>query len=206
MRSQIKPCLWFDTEAEQAADYYVSIFPDSRIVSVSRYGEAGPREPDSVMVVEFDLDGQPVMALNGGPEHSFSEAISLMITCDDADELDHYWSRLTDGGEEGPCGWCKDRFGAVLAGGSLRHGRALLRPRPRPRPASDGGDDEDAQARPCSDPCRGGRRCRPVLKRQSRSRTSSIAGRVARCRPSLNICKLTTVSDVCTGPSTQPTR
>ena len=111
MRSQIKPCLWFDTEAEQAADYYVSIFPDSRIVSVSRYGEAGPREPDSVMVVEFDLDGQPVMALNGGPEHSFSEAISLMITCDDADELDHYWSRLTDGGEEGPCGWCKDRFG-----------------------------------------------------------------------------------------------
>ena len=105
------PCLWFDGRAEEAAQYYTSVFPNSRITDVSRYTDAGPQPAGTVMVVAFELDGQPYTALNGGPEFTFSEAISLLITCRDQAEVDHYWSALTDGGEEGQCGWLKDRYG-----------------------------------------------------------------------------------------------
>jgi predicted 3-demethylubiquinone-9 3-methyltransferase (glyoxalase superfamily) len=107
----IRPCLWFDTEAEDAARFYTSVFPGSRIVEVQHYGPAGPREEGLVMVVSFELDGTPFMALNGGPEFSFSEAISFEVECVDQEEVDRYWTTLSDGGQEGPCGWLKDRFG-----------------------------------------------------------------------------------------------
>jgi predicted 3-demethylubiquinone-9 3-methyltransferase (glyoxalase superfamily) len=108
---KIRPNLWFDTEAEEAAEFYTSVFPNSRIVNVLRYTEAGPRAAGTVMTVEFELDGQRFVAINGGPQFTFNEAISLEIECADQDEVDSYWERLTDGGSEGPCGWCKDRYG-----------------------------------------------------------------------------------------------
>ena len=109
---RIVPNLWFDTESEEAAAFYTSIFPSSRVLSVIRYGEPGPREAGLVMTVEFELDGQRFMAINGGPEFTFNEALSLEIRCSSQDEIDRYWDRLTaDGGEPGPCGWLKDRFG-----------------------------------------------------------------------------------------------
>ncbi|MGZ4353429.1 MAG: VOC family protein [Gaiellaceae bacterium] len=108
---KINPFLWFDTQAEEAATLYTSIFPDSRIVEVSRYGSAGPGPEGAVMTVSFELDGQRFVALNGGPEHTFSEAISFQIDCASQEEVDRYWGALTEGGEEGPCGWLKDRFG-----------------------------------------------------------------------------------------------
>ncbi len=108
----LTPCLWFDTQGQEAAELYVSVFPNSRILNTSYYGEAGPREAGTVLTVEFELDGQRFTALNGGPEFTFNEAVSFQIDCADQAEVDHYWSRLTaDGGEEGPCGWLKDRFG-----------------------------------------------------------------------------------------------
>jgi len=107
----ITSCLWFDTEAEDAARFYTSIFPNSRITSVTHYGEAGPREAGMVMVAAFELDGRPFTALNGGPQFTFSEAISFQVMCDDQEQIDHFWDALTEGGEEGPCGWLKDRFG-----------------------------------------------------------------------------------------------
>jgi predicted 3-demethylubiquinone-9 3-methyltransferase (glyoxalase superfamily) len=107
----LRPCLWFDTEGEEAARFYTSLFPNSRIDSVSHYGEAGPRPAGTVMTVDFALDGQKFMALNGGPEYTFTEAVSFQIDCDSQEEVDRYWSALSDGGEEGPCGWVKDRFG-----------------------------------------------------------------------------------------------
>jgi predicted 3-demethylubiquinone-9 3-methyltransferase (glyoxalase superfamily) len=108
---KITPCLWFDTQGEEAAAFYTSIFPNSRIVDVARYGAAGPREAGTVMVVKFELDGQEFVALNGGPDFTFDEAISFQIACADQDEVDRYSEALTDGGEQGPCGWVKDRFG-----------------------------------------------------------------------------------------------
>ena len=108
---KITPCLWFDTQGEEAAEFYTSIFPNSRIVDVARYGEAGPREAGTVMVVKFELDGQEFVALNGGPDFTFDEAISFQIDCADQDEVDRYSEALTDGGAQGPCGWVKDRFG-----------------------------------------------------------------------------------------------
>ena len=105
------PCLWFDTEGEDAARFYTSVFPNSRIVDIARYGEAGPREPGTVTVVSFELDGQPFTALNGGPQYTFSEAVSFQVDCADQAEVDRYWETLSDGGEQGPCGWLKDRFG-----------------------------------------------------------------------------------------------
>ena len=109
---RIIPNLWFDTEAEDAAAFYTSMFPNSREVAVTRYGAAGPRDPGLVMTVEFDLDGQRFVAINGGPEFTFNEALSLEIRCTSQEEIDEYWERLTaDGGEPGPCGWLKDRFG-----------------------------------------------------------------------------------------------
>jgi predicted 3-demethylubiquinone-9 3-methyltransferase (glyoxalase superfamily) len=111
MQQRITPNLWFDTEAEEAAAFYTSIFKNSRIVSVAHYTEAGPRPAGTVMTVEFELDGQRLVGINGGPEFKFSEAISLQIDCEDQAEIDYYWERLTEGGEEGPCGWLKDRYG-----------------------------------------------------------------------------------------------
>ncbi len=107
----LTPCLWFDTEGEEAATFYTSVFPNSRILHVARYGEAGPRPAGTVMTVSFELDGQEFLALNGGPEYSFSEAISFQVHCESQEEVDRYWSKLSEGGEEGPCGWLKDRFG-----------------------------------------------------------------------------------------------
>ena len=105
------PCLWFDTDGEAAAELYTSIFPNSKIARVARYGPAGPRPEGTVMTVDFELDGQPFLALNGGPEFTFSEAVSFQVSCESQEEVDHYWSKLSEGGEEGPCGWLKDRFG-----------------------------------------------------------------------------------------------
>ena len=111
MEKKITPCLWFDTEGEEAAKFYTSVFPNSRIGCVTRYGSAGPRPAGTVMTVDFELDGQPFVALNGGPEFTFNEAISFQVECATQDEVDRFWSALSDGGEEGPCGWLKDRFG-----------------------------------------------------------------------------------------------
>jgi predicted 3-demethylubiquinone-9 3-methyltransferase (glyoxalase superfamily) len=108
---KITPCLWFDDQAEDAANFYTSVFPSSRIVDVDRYGEAGPRPAGMVMIVTFELDGQLFTALNGGPEFTIDEAISFEVSCETQEEVDHYWSKLSEGGQEGPCGWLKDRFG-----------------------------------------------------------------------------------------------
>jgi predicted 3-demethylubiquinone-9 3-methyltransferase (glyoxalase superfamily) len=108
---KITPCLWFDTEGEEAARFYTSVFPNSRVVDVARYGAAGPRPEGTVMTVSFELDGQKFVALNGGPEFTFSEAISFQVLCETQDEVDRFWSTLSEDGEEGPCGWLKDRFG-----------------------------------------------------------------------------------------------
>lgn len=108
----IVPCLWFDTEAEEAARFYVSVFPNSKVTSVDRYGEAGPRPAGTVLTASFTLDGKPFLALNGGPEFTFDEAVSMQVFCADQPEVDHYWSALTaHGGQESQCGWLKDRFG-----------------------------------------------------------------------------------------------
>jgi predicted 3-demethylubiquinone-9 3-methyltransferase (glyoxalase superfamily) len=108
---RITPNLWFDTKAEEAAEFYVSVFPNSKITNVSHYGDAGPREAGMVLTVAFLLDGQEYIAINGGPQFTFDEAISLLINCADQDEVDHYWNKLTEGGEEGQCGWLKDKYG-----------------------------------------------------------------------------------------------
>jgi predicted 3-demethylubiquinone-9 3-methyltransferase (glyoxalase superfamily) len=108
---KITPFLWFDTQAEEAARFYASVFPNSKVGTISHYGEAGPGTPGSVMTVEFELDGLEFTALNGGPEFRFTEAISFQVGCETQDEVDRYWSTLSEGGEEGPCGWLKDRFG-----------------------------------------------------------------------------------------------
>jgi predicted 3-demethylubiquinone-9 3-methyltransferase (glyoxalase superfamily) len=111
MTQKITPCLWFDTQGEEAAKFYTSVFPNSRIVDVSRYGSAGPRPEGTVMTVDFELDGQSFVALNGGPEFTFNEAISFQVSCETQDEVDRYWETLSEGGEQGPCGWLRDRFG-----------------------------------------------------------------------------------------------
>ncbi|GAB4100071.1 VOC family protein [Sinomonas halotolerans] len=108
----ITPCLWFDTQALEAAEFYTAVFPRSEILSVSHYGEGAQRPADMVLSVEFTLDGKPFVALNGGPEFTFSEAVSMQIHCADQAEVDHYWESLTaQGGEESMCGWLKDRYG-----------------------------------------------------------------------------------------------
>lgn len=115
IKQKLTPCLWFDTQAEQAAHFYTSIFANSQIRQISRYGKAGRdlhgRQPGSVMVVEFELEGQAFTALNGGPIFQFNEAVSFQVMCDTQDEIDRFWTRLSEGGQEGQCGWLKDRFG-----------------------------------------------------------------------------------------------
>ncbi len=111
MDQRIVTSLWFDTEAEEAAEFYCSVFENSRIVSKANYTEAGPREAGTVMTVEWELDGQRFIGINGGPEFTFDEAISLQINCDGQQEVDYYWDKLTEGGSESQCGWLKDKYG-----------------------------------------------------------------------------------------------
>jgi predicted 3-demethylubiquinone-9 3-methyltransferase (glyoxalase superfamily) len=108
---EITPCLWFDTQGEEAARFYTSVFPNSQILEVARYGAAGPRPEGTVMTVSFELDGHKFVALNGGPDFTFNEAVSFQVSCKTQEEVDAFWTKLTDGGEEGPCGWLKDRYG-----------------------------------------------------------------------------------------------
>src|SRR2546421_2992107 len=112
IQQRITPMLWFDTEAEEAANYYCSIFKNSKVTGISRYGETGPGAKGSVMVAEFEIEGQKFTALNGGPQFKFTEAISLVINCDSQEEVDYFWEKLTsDGGQEVMCGWLKDKYG-----------------------------------------------------------------------------------------------
>ena len=112
---KITPCLWFDTQAEEAAKFYASVFKNSKIGKVSRYGKEGfevhGKKAGTVMTVEFELEGQKLLALNGGPHFKFNEAVSFQVHCETQQEIDHFWSELAKDGEEGPCGWLKDRFG-----------------------------------------------------------------------------------------------
>src|SRR3989440_8906000 len=111
MPEKIIPNLWFDTEAEEVADFYATVFTNSRVVTKTHYPEDAPREAGMVMTVEFELDGQRFVGINGGPQFSFDEAVSFQVTCKSQEELDYYWERLSEGGQAGPCGWLKDRFG-----------------------------------------------------------------------------------------------
>jgi len=111
MNDKLVTCIWFDTEGEDAARFYTSVFPNAKLGDISRYGSAGPREEGTVMTVSFELMGQEFLALNGGPDFKPNEAISFQVVCDEQDEVDHYWETLSEGGEQGPCGWLKDRFG-----------------------------------------------------------------------------------------------
>jgi predicted 3-demethylubiquinone-9 3-methyltransferase (glyoxalase superfamily) len=115
IKQKICPFLWFDTQAEEAAKFYTSIFGDSRIKRISRYGRAGHeihgKDAGSIMTVEFELEGQTFVALNGGPHHKFCEAVSFHVSCDTQDEIDRLWSKLCEGGEESRCGWLKDKYG-----------------------------------------------------------------------------------------------
>jgi predicted 3-demethylubiquinone-9 3-methyltransferase (glyoxalase superfamily) len=108
---KIHPMLWFDDQAEEAAKHYVSIFPNSELGPISRYSAAGPGAEGSVMTVDFELDGQRFVALNGGPDFKFNEAISFVVPCESQEEVDRYWAKLVAGGEESYCGWLKDRYG-----------------------------------------------------------------------------------------------
>ncbi len=108
---KIIPCLWFDDQAEQAAKYYTLIFKDSKIDNISYYGNEGPGEKGKVLTVTFQLHGQDYMALNGGPQYKFTPAISLFVNCDNQEEVDYLWEKLSEGGEKGPCGWLTDQFG-----------------------------------------------------------------------------------------------
>jgi predicted 3-demethylubiquinone-9 3-methyltransferase (glyoxalase superfamily) len=111
IKSKIRPCLWYDNQAHEAATFYTSLFENSKITQVSHYTEAGPGPAGSVLAVVFELDGAEFMALNGGPMFTFNEAVSFQIDCTDQDEVDRLWAALTEGGEESQCGWLKDRFG-----------------------------------------------------------------------------------------------
>jgi predicted 3-demethylubiquinone-9 3-methyltransferase (glyoxalase superfamily) len=108
---KIAPFLWFDSQAEEAANLYVSIFKNSRIVNIARYGAAGPGPKGSVMTAAFQIEGQEFTALNGGPQFKFTEAISFVVNCETQEEVDELWEKLSRGGEEGPCGWLKDKYG-----------------------------------------------------------------------------------------------
>ncbi|MDQ6688824.1 MAG: VOC family protein [Actinomycetota bacterium] len=109
--TSISPCLWFDDNLEEALELYTSIFPRSSVGNVSRYGEVGPGTPGTVMAADFELDGLGFRAINGGPQYHFTEAVSFSVSCKDQAEVDHYWGALCEGGQEGQCGWLKDRFG-----------------------------------------------------------------------------------------------
>ena len=175
---RITPNLWFDTQGKEAAEFYVSVFPNSKITNVTHYGEAGPREAGTVLTVDFVLDGQEYTAINGGPEFTFDEAISLLINCADQDEIDYYWEKLSDGGEEGPCGWLKDKYGLSWQVVPVGMDGAADRPRPGARPARHEGDARHEEDRHRRAP---GRR-RPALEaaRRPGAVASAVASRVRR--------------------------
>jgi predicted 3-demethylubiquinone-9 3-methyltransferase (glyoxalase superfamily) len=131
LMQKITPFLWFDNQAEEAANFYVSIFKNSKIVTITRYGEAGPGPKGSVMTVAFQLDGQEFIALNGGPQFKFTEAISLSVNCKTQQEVDEYWKKLAAGGEEGPCGWLKDKYGLSWQVNPVILGEMLSDPDPQ---------------------------------------------------------------------------
>ena len=128
---RISPFLWFDTQAEEAARFYVSIFKNSKIVKIARYGEAGPGPKGNVMTVVFELEGQEFIALNGGPQFKFTEAISFSVNCETQKEVDQFWEKLSQGGEEGPCGWLKDRYGLSWQINPVILGEMLSDPDPK---------------------------------------------------------------------------
>ena len=133
----ITPSLWFDNNLEEAAEFYTSIFPNSSIEEFDRYTEAGPGTPGDVVSGTFVLDGTRFIGINGGPDFPFSEAVSFMVDCKDQDEVDYYWNRLVDGGEESQCGWLKDRFGLswqIVPDRLFELTTIRIRPAPRPRP------------------------------------------------------------------------
>ncbi len=108
---KIIPCLWFNNQAEDAARFYTAIFKHSKLDNISYYGEAGPGTKGTVLTITFQLNGQEIMALNGGPQYKFTPAISLFVNCENQEEVDYYWEKLSEGGEKGPCGWLTDQFG-----------------------------------------------------------------------------------------------
>ena len=128
---RITPFLWFDTQAEEAARFYASIFKNSKIVTIARYGEAGPGPKGSVMTVVFELEGQEFIALNGGPQFKFTEAISFSVNCQTQQEVDEFWEKLSKGGEEGPCGWLKDKYGLSWQINPVILGEMLSDPDPK---------------------------------------------------------------------------
>jgi predicted 3-demethylubiquinone-9 3-methyltransferase (glyoxalase superfamily) len=111
MKDKLVTCLWFDTQGEDAAHFYTALFPNSKLGEITRYGSAGPRPEGTVMTVGFELMGQEFVALNGGPQFTFNEAVSFQVLCDSQEEVDRYWETLSEDGEQGPCGWLRDRFG-----------------------------------------------------------------------------------------------
>lgn len=128
---KITPFLWFDNQAEEAANFYVSIFKNSQIVTVARYGEAGPGPKGTAMTVVFQLDGQEFIALNGGPHFKFTEAVSFSVSCTTQEEVDEYWEKLSAGGQEGQCGWLKDKFGLSWQVNPVILGQLLSSPDPQ---------------------------------------------------------------------------
>lgn len=131
---KIRPFLWYNTQAEEAANYYVSVFKNSRIIHIARYPEGAPMPAGTAMVVVFELDGRGFLALNGGPNFKFTEAVSFTISCDDQREIDYYWEKLTaSGGSEGPCGWLKDKFGLSWQVVPKNMGELLANPKTAPR-------------------------------------------------------------------------
>ena len=160
-KQKITPCLWFDTQAEEAANFYISVFKNSRIKHVSRYGKAGRevhgKEAGSVMVVEFEIDGQSFTALNGGPHFKFNEAVSFQVSCETQAEIDHFWSRLSQGGQESRCGWLKDKYGVCSIGAAADDGQ---RRRRNGGPGHERGSEDEKvrsrRAQPCL--CRAGMR------------------------------------------------
>ena len=129
--SKISPFLWFDTQAEEAVKFYVSIFTNSKIGKIARYGEGGPGPAGSVMTIAFEIDGQSYIALNGGPHFKFNEAISFSIDCKNQEEVDYYWEKLTDGGQGVQCGWLKDKFGLSWQVNPSALGELLADPNPK---------------------------------------------------------------------------
>jgi predicted 3-demethylubiquinone-9 3-methyltransferase (glyoxalase superfamily) len=127
---KITPFLWFDTQAEEAAAFYSSIFENSRVGNVSRYGDGGPGPKGTAMVVEFQLEDVPFIALNGGPHYKFTEAVSFSVACENQEELDYFWGKLSDGGKEGQCGWLKDKFGLSWQVVPARMGQLMRSPDP----------------------------------------------------------------------------
>jgi len=130
MIQKITPFLWFDNQAEEAMNFYVSVFKDSKVLSISRYGEGAPLPAGTVMTASFQIEGQQFTALNGGPVFSFTPAISFVIHCSTQEEVDHYWETLTEGGEEVQCGWLKDKFGVSWQVVPEALGRLLNNPDP----------------------------------------------------------------------------